>query len=1332
MRRIYALLTLFLFALLLLGQALTSASPEAQYLRRIVVMGIDDVYGTSIEQSRVEFDLQDIVVRATFLSELQAVNPGALAVIDVLLINQLKSPYSREGISLIKSWVERGGILIVSGGPGDPGAINDFAKNFGCFYGNVVYGGKAEIVSNVPEIRSVTFGVGRVIRPLTSDCEVLIALKETGEPLALRKRVGRGKVIFLASPDLISYSIYENRKFILSLYEWILKDLPKSLQEGLIKAELRVNGRSLAKCPVIIEYYRDGRLASRAVQVTDENGCVLIAGFFDNARIVLGVNLRKTFMNLMYASIWLKNPGRGLELRILPKAVYYAARLQICSKMSPIPWKVKIILNDTIINAFTTSRYYFINKTLVNIIEVYTRLPPIEGNALLILSSSVGNYTRSFNYRDLPFIDTIYVGDIDGVRLNITTVAGNEPCPNAILFVEVEYRVKGGITFQRRTMYAKTDNEGRASLLIPLKGDMKITIHATKIDENTHMCEKYGSYTLFVGPYTPSYQVVVNMESKGVLAFLSLYSIVYRSTVRESTRGHAYSVRGLPRELFRYGMDRYITLCLVPPGSYEVKLYRYSGQTVTLRNDTQGFDVEEGSITVVDVDRLRIETILKDLSARLQEVERIVVQAVTEGYQSPESLDKLAELREHFKLLEEAFYRDKIKAAEVEINYITRELHKLESSLLIYAKLLSYSSIILFLFMIFFSYALARLITESRGARAFMVASIIFLFTQLMLYIVHPGYKSFFSVGTPMFQYKLLFYSSLYVVLFFLFFWEIPNNMARNPTPEKPHFWGAVSMAFHLALNDLRKRRLRTMLLLITITATVMSFVAFTSVSTREVTVASLLPRYTYVKVPTVGIAKSMSLNDVAAFSELVNRPQDSLLIRWKSKWQDVAFCTIRNPLINDTESLQGAILINPLIEPQITRLDESIIIEGEYISSDCDILISSFLAAKLRLRPGDVVVLSDPYQIFEVNFTVRGIFDERLLAKIRDVSGDPILPMFYSREEEGLRKEYADPKYVVIASYRRNYVFRAVIVGVYAPFSEASEALENANRLLRYYKAVIYAHGTISQTLMRSYTVSFTGLASLIPIALGILICANSMIGLVYEKRREIWIYSSLGLSPTQIKYLFTAQAVALALVGGGLGYSLGTGLLLLGKEVGAFRELYYKLSPLWTVLGLLLATFITTVATIYPAQKATLHTVPSHIRRWTLKKRKGIVEELPFRIEEHLVEDFVSFVRKRVLALFPAYSVLTRSEIKTYSEDDRKIIDIYIQNVSEQPNELKVTIELTPIVGVRLYKVTLKLVPIRIRMGFHELAETTVREIRKIILVWQAIYKSGVSRAR
>jgi len=1286
---------------------------------RFIVLGIDDLHGFEIVEWQPSSYGGDLNVVTTFISDLGGISQPSLSVIDVLVVNGLERGYMYEELEAIKEWVktEGGIIVIIYDKRSDLDKLNELAGVFGGLFTSNVSKGWIEVESNISTMEKVFLDEGRYIEPSTGSINPLLKSIQNSRFLVAESRYGNGLVVLFSTFELLDFS-GPNKSFTQDFYNYIRNKIHVQSEEGSLEIEYYLNDRPLTSYPVSVTVFGSGSYSFYLF--TDNRGSLSINSKFYVAKLKLEPRVENFFQTYIGTrDIWIRNPGRPVKLQVFQKGMFHIARIQfIVEGKENLPSVQKVSLNLDGRNVETTIKYYgyvLSGSMYLRVLDIYSSEKPHEAEAILKVFLEKTAFSIKFSYVDIPVFKVI---PLEKAYRNVTLrIEGYE---NGYLLVKYKQTDLG-------YLYVSSTSGNIVKLPVFTENSPNLIISVINVDKSSRITRAFSS--LETALITFNETTTAKLSPYGLLVLVLSNKYIWGTTLSDLENRQTIYLRHLRRRTFPISSTRSLVISLTPPGTYSITIENILGRRITISNGTEGYVVSPGKITFVDAVSEGIKIFLREIYSRLEYVSNLVNSAISEGYIPAETENDIKLINEHINLLKEAYSEGKIYATETEIKFILDKLDALEGYLYIYSKLVAYSSFVLFFFMIFFSYALAKMIAEKSGLHALALAFTIFMLSQILLYFVHPGYKDFLSIGENLFYYKLTLYISLYFALFILFFWEIPNNLSRAPTPEKPHFWGAVSMAFHLAINDLRKRRLRTILLLTTITITVMSFVAFTSVSSKETIVSSLMFKQTAVKKILVGVSQNVGTQDIARISELLDKPLEEILVRVKTMWQEDFLYSIGSNS-EKRVTLEGILFIDPTIEKEVTMLDDSILVKGDYIEATGDILLSKTLAEALEVKPGDYIKLYSPFGSFIMNLKIKGIFDEEKLGSIKDVDGDTILPKIYIREEESgaYRTETADSRYVAIMHVNNRYSVSSRITGVYAIEKDADEAYSNARKLLLYYKAVVYASNGMSKTLTKGTSISLIGTSALVPIIIGILICMNSMTATVYEKRKDIWIYSSLGLSPSQIEYLFTAQALVLALVGGGLGYSLGAGLLVVGGRLGVFQELYYRLSPLWTVLGLMLATLVTTLATILPARKATLRVVPSKVTRWTLGKRqKELEEELPFRIEEHQVENFLKFVKKRILAIFPPYSVLTRSSVEITKYKERYVLTIHVQNVSEQPNELKAIIEVEPILNTRLYKVHLKLKPIRIRMGYRELAETVIREIRRIILLWQAIYKKG-----
>ena len=147
----------------------------------------------------------------------------------------------------------------------------------------------------------------------------------------------------------------------------------------------------------------------------------------------------------------------------------------------------------------------------------------------------------------------------------------------------------------------------------------------------------------------------------------------------------------------------------------------------------------------------------------------------------------------------------------------------------------------------------------------------------------------------------------------------------------------------------------------------------------------------------------------------------------------------------------------------------------------------------------------------------------------------------------------------------------------------------------------------------------SFSGMGNLfVPILIAALIVLNTMLGAVYERVREISIYSSVGLAPIHIAFLFLAEACVYAIVGAVLGYLMGQVIATTLVHFGWLAGLTLNYSSMSTVVATVIVMIVVLLSTLYPAVKASRMAVPDIERKWKLPEPDGDIWHfnLPFTV--------------------------------------------------------------------------------------------------------------------
>jgi len=152
------------------------------------------------------------------------------------------------------------------------------------------------------------------------------------------------------------------------------------------------------------------------------------------------------------------------------------------------------------------------------------------------------------------------------------------------------------------------------------------------------------------------------------------------------------------------------------------------------------------------------------------------------------------------------------------------------------------------------------------------------------------------------------------------------------------------------------------------------------------------------------------------------------------------------------------------------------------------------------------------------------------------------------------------------------------------------------------------------------SDTMSYSGVPNIaIPLIISIFIVLNTMIGSVYERKREIGIYTSVGLAPSHVSFLFIAEAMAFAVLSVVLGYLLAQTSAYLFAGTSLWAGITVNYSSLAGVAAMLLVILVVLISVIYPSRVAAEIAIPDVNRAWTLPQAKDNTIELtlPFLME-------------------------------------------------------------------------------------------------------------------
>ena len=316
--------------------------------------------------------------------------------------------------------------------------------------------------------------------------------------------------------------------------------------------------------------------------------------------------------------------------------------------------------------------------------------------------------------------------------------------------------------------------------------------------------------------------------------------------------------------------------------------------------------------------------------------------------------------------------------------------------------------------------------------------------------------------------------------------------------------------------------------------------------------------------------------------------------------------------------------------EQLVTRANEALV-AGRWLSdARREAVLPTAMVGTLGMTPETAVGAT--IECFGRKLEVVGVVDEDKMRAITDLDGEPITPVDYvlmaaRRREEGPAdpdelEEYihltADSVAIVPYDFLTEVggTLRSIVVRA----TDKTQVSKVLQALMPRTELTLFAGREGRTDLFSTRGAStITGAGSLlVPTLLAALIVFNTMLGSIYERTREIAIFSSVGLAPKHIGALFLAESVVYAVLGTVVGYILGQGVSLIIHSYGLLPGLQLNYSSLATVLLSIFIMAVVVGSSIWPAAQARRIAVPGLEARWQLPEAEGdlMAVELPFTV--------------------------------------------------------------------------------------------------------------------
>lgn len=531
--------------------------------------------------------------------------------------------------------------------------------------------------------------------------------------------------------------------------------------------------------------------------------------------------------------------------------------------------------------------------------------------------------------------------------------------------------------------------------------------------------------------------------------------------------------------------------------------------------------------------------------------------------------------------------------------------------------------------------------------------SLILIFLIIIIYNVHPAFDLAYSPMIVILAFFIIGLSFMVTLIIFFRFEEEMLLLQRRSTQKKVDEisrWKAFIAAFFLGVSNLRRRKLRTILTcttLIILTFTIMSFTTiksnqkqvklpFQTVSPyqglllKKVNGQSLPPQATDILVSSMGSK---------------NSPAPRIWLEGKDPSRPALTPLRRN---GHEIEIQGLIGLSPN-EAKVTKLD-TILQKGRWFTETdkSSIILEQQMAKRLGVHD----IGNDEVLLWGSPFTVIGVFRAKDFEKAIDLDGEPLTPIIFPDEAAGDMTEAEmdalesgddvrsfQSRYRHVGAGQTAIIPAKTLLAAGGKLKNIAVAPENpedigqiARNLTDRFSLAIFTGEQDGVWLYNiSDTMNYSGVPNIIiPLLISVLIVLNTMISAVYERKNEIGVYTSVGLAPSHVAFLFVAEAMALAVISVVIGYLFAqiSAAFLSTTELWAGITVNY--SSMAGVAAMILVIGVVLISVIYPSRVAARIAIPDVNRTFTLPKSDGnkIVVTLPFLMKYREHESIGGFI--------------------------------------------------------------------------------------------------------
>ena len=623
--------------------------------------------------------------------------------------------------------------------------------------------------------------------------------------------------------------------------------------------------------------------------------------------------------------------------------------------------------------------------------------------------------------------------------------------------------------------------------------------------------------------------------------------------------------------------------------------------------------------------------------------------------------------------------------------------------------------VLIFLIVMLVSLAISALLAKNKEQYGALI--VVSYFTLMVIaYQSLPGSSQVSAYGELLISMTILFFAFVFFSAFIFQF-----LLSKIQAEEGLSFISAIFVSIPYSIESLKKHKLRTILNLTSIIVITAALTTLTSINARYV--GQVFPTKEFWPFNRSTVLMVQKSNGPLAYADLtfLSVQKEIKLMSYKVEnipainplgyIKSIPIYGFRSVSVGDPSLIDLAKYISPPNALNVVLNESDAVIISKHVANELDISINMSLEyAGIKLK-------------------VVGIYNENEVSKLTEPDGSSWLPKRLGTVASEAPKP-APAAYLILTSPTTAIKLGGEITGAYCVVQEKNQTDILARRLITLgdYTVIAAVPGDIVKIYCKGISVEVVGITVIVPIAIAILNIASVLYTSVYERKREIFIFSAMGANPTQIFTIFVVEASILGLLGGTTGYVLSVAIFKAFNVFNVVIPVNVKTSAINMSIVIFSSVFISFISSWLPSIQASKIATPSLVRKWRMEK--SVVQDktwkisTPFRIPKEKIDTFIDFSSKR-LQQYGSGLDISITDVKIQKQEDfsNRVSYILSFQYKRQPFSASVIAELRE--EREEYSVNITVIPTY--QYPHRMVEGNVREIvsyfRKLVLEWTSI---------